>query len=119
MKKRMNLKLYKNNNLEKEYNDINCIDKDNCLIFTTENVTTKLSDKIFSRESTEFKFEIDLKNRQAFYTLKENNVTFEIEVIKLDFKRNNNVINFEYLIGTDDKPFILKAILEKGENSNE
>lgn len=117
MKRIMKLKLLKNNISEKEYEKITCVDKDNSLTFSLEDVVTKLNSETFIRESKEFKFELDIQNKKALYILKENNLIFNIEVIDVSYQRNKDKINFTYLINTDDDPFTLEIYLEKGENN--
>lgn len=105
MKKLINLNLFKERRLEQEYKDIKAIEKDNEYIFSLDGVKTIISATRFIRENNEFKFELDIKESSCTYYLKEKNMSFDIEVEKVMYKKENNNIILEYNISSDEETF--------------
>lgn len=110
MIKTINIKLYKNNRLEQEYNDIKCIAKDNTFTFNIDNVKSIINNKEFIRETKEYKFRLGIEDKKGYYKLKEKNMLFDIEIEKINYKVENNNIILEYKINTDEEKF--KVIIE-------
>lgn len=105
MKKIITLNLFKERRLENEYKGIKAIYKDGEYIFSLDGVKTILSLTRFTRETNEYKFELDIKERKAIYLLKEKNMSFDIEVEKIEYKKDNNTIILEYKISSDEETF--------------
>ena len=117
MKKNITLNLFKENRLEKEYKDIKAIEKDSEYIFSLDGIKTILGDNRFIRETDEYKFELDIKERKAIYFLKDKNMSFDIEVEKIMYKKENNNIILEYKISSDEE--IFKIIIKIEDDINE
>lgn len=105
MKKLINLNLFKENRLEQEYKDIKAIEKESEYILSLDGVKTIIGATRFIRENNEFKFELDIKERKCTYYLKEKNMSFDIEVEKVMYKKENNNIILEYKISSDEETF--------------
>lgn len=105
MKKLINLYLFKENRLEEEYKDIKTIEKDSEYILSLNGVKTVLGPTRFTRETNEYKFELDIKERKCLYTLKQQNMSFDIEVEKVMYKKMKNNIILEYKISSDEENF--------------
>ena len=105
MKKRIDLKLYKNNKIEQEYYNKTCIENDNNYTFIIDNVTTKISNTNFIRETSDYFFNLDIIKKSCLYILKTNNLEFDIEVKKVNYYQNENKIILDYEINTDEEPF--------------
>lgn len=105
MKKFINLNLFKENRLEQEYKDIKTLEKDGEYIFSLDGVKTIISNTRFIRETNEYKFELDINSKKAIYLLKEKNMSFDIEVEKIMYKKDNNNIILEYKISSDEETF--------------
>ncbi len=114
MKKNINLKLYNNNKIQKEYKNIISIHKDNTYNMILDDVKTTLSENKFKRETEEYLFELDIKNKTALYTLKNNNLSFDIEVEKIMYNDTESNIILEYKISSEEG--LLKILIEKGVN---
>lgn len=110
MRTSINLKLLKNNKLEKEYNSINAIKKDDSYSFIIENIKMCISNKLFTRENNEFSFRLDIEKKECLYLLKEKNLTFDIKVEKI-ILNNEKALELIYKIETDEEEF--KIILEE------
>ena len=105
MKKIITLNLFKERRLEQEYKGIKAILKDSEYIFSLDAVKTVISPTRFTRETDEYKFNLDIKERKATYLLKEKNMSFDIEVKKIEYKKENNTIILEYKISSDEETF--------------
>lgn len=101
MKKVITLKLYKDNKLENEYQNIKTL-YNKSYIFVIDNIKTTIDENKFVRENNEFKFYLDIKNKQATYLLKEQNLLFDIKVEKISYKNENDIIILEYRISSDE-----------------
>lgn len=110
MKKVITLNLYKERRLMYTYKDINALVNNSTYSFIIEGVKTILNSEEFTRENNEFRFNIDIKNKQATYLLKEQNTLFDIDVEKINFKKENNNIILEYKISSDEESFKLEII---------
>lgn len=107
MKKVISLKLYKDNNLENEYQDIKTL-YNKSYIFVIDNIKTIIDEEKFIRENDEFKFHLDIKNKQATYLLKEQKMLFDIKVEKISYKNENDIIILEYRISSDESNIKIK-----------
>ncbi len=105
MKKLISLNLFKERRLEQEYKDIKAIEKDNEYIFSLDGIKTVLSPTRFVRETNEYKFSLDIKERKCLYLLKTQNMSFDIEVEKVMYKKEKNNIILEYKISSDEETF--------------
>lgn len=105
MKKIITLNLFKERRLEQEFKGIKAILKDGEYIFSLDAVKTVISSTRFTRETEEYKFNLDIKERKATYLLKEKNMSFDIEVEKIEYKKENNTIILEYKISSDEETF--------------
>lgn len=105
MKKLISLNLFKERRLEQEYKDIKAIEKDNKYIFSLDGIKTVLSPTRFVREANEYKFSLDIKERKCLYLLKTQNMSFDIEVEKVMYKKEKNNIILEYKISSDEETF--------------
>ena len=112
MKKFINLNLFKENRLEQEYKDIKAIEKDGEYIFSLDGVKTIISDTRFTRETNEYKFELDIKSKKAIYLLKERNMSFDIEVERIMYKKEKTNIILEYKISSDEENFKIEIIIK-------
>lgn len=107
MKRVITLKLYKDNKIENEYKNIKSL-YNNSYIFVIDNIKTIIDETKFIRENNEFKFQLDIKNKQATYLLKEQNMLFDIEVEKISYKNENDIIILEYRISSDESNIKIK-----------
>ena len=114
MIKYINLTLYKNERREKEHKNIKAVCNDNSYLFTLDEVKTHLNNNYFTRETEEYEFILDLINKTASYTLKEKNMSFDIEVEKINIDKQDNITTLEYKISSDDETF--KLIIEENKN---
>jgi len=112
MKKIITLNLFKERRLEQEYKGIKAIEKDCEYIFSLDGIKTILSPSRFSRETEEYKFNLDIKERKATYLLKEKNMSFDIDVEKVEYKTEKNIIILEYKISSDEESFKIEINVE-------
>ena len=105
MKKIITLKLYKSDRLEKEYKDIKVIKNNGEYIFYLDGVKTVLSSTRFTRETEDYKFYLNIKERKSTYQLKDKNISFDIEVEKVVYKKEKKYIILDYKISSDDEEF--------------
>lgn len=114
MKKLINFNLYKERRLEKEYTCIKAIVNNDSYLFKLDDVKTTLNSEYFTRENDEFKFTLNIKEKEATYLLKEQNMLFDIDVEKISFKCEKNNIILEYKLSSDEDNFKIELI-DKGE----
>ncbi len=112
MKKIITLNLFKERRLEQEYKGIKAIYKDGEYILSLDGVKTIISNTRFTRETNEYKFELDIKERKATYLLKEKNMSFDIEVEKVEYKSKKDNIILEYKISSDEETFKIEINVE-------
>ncbi len=105
MKKIITLNLFKERRLENEYKGIKAIEKDGEYIFTLDGTKTVFGPTRFTRETEEYKFNLDIKERKSTYILKERNMSFDIDVEKIEYKKEKNTIILEYKISSDEETF--------------
>lgn len=112
MKKLITINLLKESRLEKKYEQIKAIYQNNSYLFKIDNIKTILNKKIFTREDNNYKFVLDIENKQATYFLKENNLLFDIDVEKVIYKEENNSIILEYKLASNDEIIRVEIIIE-------
>lgn len=110
MKRPITLNLYKERRLEISYKDINALVNNSTYSFVIEGIKTTLNSEEFTRENNEFKFNLDIKNKKATYLLKEQNTLFDIDVEKINLKKENNNIILEYKISSDESELKIELI---------
>ncbi len=102
MKKLLNLRLYKAKKIENEYLNIKSLYTNDTYTFKIDGVKTSINKKMFIRENNEFKFSLNLITKEGLYLLKENDMLFDIEVLKLSSKFTDNNIILEYRLSSDE-----------------
>jgi len=109
MAKKYTIKLLKDNLLEKEYKDINCLEN-NDLYFFTESIKNTIGKDYFIRENEEFKFYLDFSKKESTYLLKEKNLLFEIKVNKAEIIKKDNKIDIIYQIETSEEEIKISMV---------
>ncbi len=110
----IDLKLYKNDQLIKEYKEIKALEKEDTILFFIEDVKTSVSKKEFIRENKEYQFKIDFRTNTCTYLLKENNTLFDINVEKkTSYKKDQNKITIIYKIETEEE--LIRVEIERKE----
>ncbi len=112
MKKLITLNLFKERRLQEEYKDIKAIEKDGEYIFSLDGVKSIIGSTRFIRETDDYKFTLDIKERKCLYFLKSQNMSFDIEVEKVMYKNENNIIILEYKISSDEEEFKIELNVE-------
>ena len=112
MKKLISLKLYKDKKLANSYHNIKSLYNNNTYTFIIEDIKTSISDKYFIRENNEFKFTLDIIKKEGLYLLKENNMLFDIDVLNLSSKMNDNNIILEYRLSSDESDIKVEMNIE-------
>ncbi len=100
---KMNLKLYKNNLLDQEYKNINCMYQNSNISFLLNDCKMILNKHIFLRENNEFKFNINLQTKTCTILLKEHNKEFDIPIEQVSFSQKDNIMVLSYKTESDDK----------------
>ena len=111
MKKTIKISLFKNNRLELEENNISALYNNDKFSFIINDVKTSLSKDVFTRETSEYLFTLDIDNKKCTYLLKERNMTFDIDVEKIEFERRRQITSLIYKISSDEEEF--KVIIEE------
>ena len=104
MKKNIKISLYKNKRLELEHN-VAALFNDEKYSFIMNDVKTSLSDKQFTRETDEYLFTLNIVDKKCTYLLKEKNMTFDIDVEKVEFERRRYLYKLVYKISSDEEEF--------------
>lgn len=112
MKKIISLNLFKEYRLEHSYKNIKAIKKDDSFIFLLDDTKTLINPEKFIRENNEFKFELNIKEKNAIYLLKEKNMKLDIEVESISYRNTDNNILLEYKISSDDEKFKIEIKIE-------
>ena len=110
MIKKYNIYLYKNKKIDKIYNDIKGLEKDNKILLILDDIKTIISNNELVRENNEFKFSIDLNKKSSKYLLKSHNKTYEINVHESSIKRKKEEIEIKYKIETNEELITIKII---------
>ena len=113
MIKIINIELHKNNKLDKKYSKIKSIHHDDTYICTPFDAKTSLNENIFTRETKDYKFELNINKKVASYFLKEKNILFDIEVEKALYTKEKNNIILEYKIDSEEQPIKIVVIESK------
>ncbi|MGN1370708.1 MAG: hypothetical protein ACI4XM_00295 [Candidatus Coprovivens sp.] len=116
MKKIIDLYLYKEYRLDKEFKDIVAIEKNLEYIFLLDGIKTVVGPTRFVRETEEYKFELNIKAKTGLYLLKSQNMNFDIEVEKIMYKKDNNNIILEYKISSDEENFKIELLIKDDNN---
>lgn len=111
----INIRLYKGNNIEYEQNKIKAIFNEENVSFIVDDIKTIINKDNFIRENDDYKFIIDINKKESLYTLKKQNMSFDIDVEKVSFEKKKENIIFTYKISTEDEEF--KLIIERDENN--
>lgn len=117
MKKIITLNLFKERRLEQQYKNIKALEKENTLIFIIDGIKTSLNESLFVRETDEYKFSLNINDKKCLYTLKEQNMSFDIEVEKVVYKKEKDNIILEYKISSDEEKF--KIVINVEDDLNE
>ena len=112
MKKLLNLRLYKDKKIENEYLNIKSLYNNDTYKFKIDGIKTTISNKVFIRENSEYKFTLNLITKEGLYLLKENDMLFDIDVLKLSFKFNDNNIILEYRLSSDEDDIKIEIDIE-------
>lgn len=88
--------------LEEAYKNLDSVN--NILRFNMLDYDTiiDLDNQIFSRENEEFKFILDILNKNCTILLKKEDMTLDINVDFCELKVLHNKITLEYIIESDD-----------------
>lgn len=100
---KMNLKLYKDNLLEQEHKDINCMYQNNNVSFLLNDCKMILNKHIFLRENNDFKFNINLNTKTCTILLKEQGKEFDIPIEQVSFSQQDKNMILAYKTASDDK----------------
>lgn len=116
IKNKLNMKLYKNNNLVLDKNNIDYLNKFDKILFEIDNYPHYLiiNDKgiIFSRETEDYLFYLEINdNNKCHITLKEEQATFPINVEEAIINKEDNKITINYQLESDDEITTIEFIL--------
>ena len=103
------IKLYKNDKLEKEYNSIKGLSDKKRIILKLDDTKTIVNEKEFIRENDEYKFSIDFNNNKSIIHLKEHNLSYDIKVLDAKYTKKEKEIEIKYKIETDED--LIKIII--------
>lgn len=94
-----------------------CLLEDDFLSYNTdnENIRINLKDFTLTKENSESK--LRLTKEKCTLTLKENHTSFDIPITYINYKNENNKIEIEYQLISQEYP--LKLMIEIGEENNE
>ena len=82
-----------------------------------DGVKTVFGPTRFTRENEEYKFCLDIQESKGSYLLKDKNISFDIDVEKVEYKKEKNNIILEYKISIDEETF--KIIINEEDDINE
>lgn len=114
MIKIINIKLYENNILTKEYKNIKSIQNKD-LVFNIEETHMKISKKELIRENKEYKFILNFHNKTATYILKNPYTALELNVEHLSYKDNNTIVDIQYKIESNENN--MEIIIERDDKN--
>lgn len=100
----MNFELYKDDKLILKETNLEYQQEKNTIFFQLENIKHQLNfeKKILERFNDEFHFYINLEEEKCTYELKSHQAVFDIIVDQAFFRKEENIIEVEYVIETDD-----------------
>ncbi len=101
-----NIKIYNNDKLLKEYNNIKTISNGNTYFYIDNIKTTITKDKLI-RENNVFKFELDFNNKTSTYLLKEHDILYDIKVLESEIIYKKDDIKISYLLESNDEKIII------------
>lgn len=119
MNKKLTLKLYKNNNLVIDKQDITYNMIENKITFTIDNTDNTIyllkEELILERSTEEYHFSLNINSQQnsCQYYLKELDSTFDILVEDATYSKKDNLIDIYYQIETDDETTHIEITLAK------
>ena len=104
----MKIKHLINNELKNEYKNVKnkYQKKDNKYQFVLDNISNNIyiTDRlVFERENDEYKIHIEIgKTNKCNIYLKDKEISFEINVIDASYRVDNKVLEYEYILETDN-----------------
>lgn len=117
MSGKLNLKLYGNNTIIFNAENVNYIFDNSELNFSINkekyNIKTSLNNNIFIKENDESIFTLDISNKECNYLLKEINKSFDINVLDSLFIEENNLIKITYELESNEQKNIIEIELLK------
>ena len=110
------MKLYKNNNLVLDKNNIDYLNKFDKILFEIDKYPHYLinnEDKIvFQRETEDYLFYLEITdNNKCHITLKKEQLTFPINVEEATINKDNNKLTINYQLESDDELTTIEFIL--------
>lgn len=99
----MNVSLYKGDDLIFK-KKVKVLNDNDCLSFTLDGMNHMVDKNLqtFKRENDEYLFLLDFFNKKCILTLKLENYSLDIPVLKCSFMVNEDEIVLDYFIDTDD-----------------
>ena len=116
IKNKLDMKLYKNNILVLDKNNIDYSNKFDKILFEIDNDSYYLinneKEVVFSRETKDYLFELNIgKDNTCNLTLKSENAIFPIKVEDATINKENNKVLINYQLETDDEVTTIEFIL--------
>ena len=113
--KKIDVKLYKDNILEKEYLNLNSLSNKKLVfkadVLTEVDVTNNVL--VFIRKNVDYEFKLVINNEGAssctYHLLKEN-IIYDINVLSSSFKQSANSLEIKYRIETDEAEFSINIV---------
>lgn len=99
--KKMNLKLYKNNNLILDYKNIPCIKNNNTSFILNKDKYT-ISNQAFTKITESEKIILDFKTEKCIIELLENNNKLSLDIKLIEYKDSSTNIDIIYKIETEE-----------------
>lgn len=115
MKQQKNLKFFQNNNLLNDEDVLINFQKDNIISFEFENCvnTIDLEREVFTRQSNNYIFVLDIKENTSYVKLIKNNSEIPIKVCYSVLVKTSDEIVLKYLLDSDAGEIILKIDLRE------
>ena len=113
IKRYINWKLISNDEVILNKYNVECNFNDNIITYIEEdNIKNQIdiSKKIYKRDTLEFTFIIDFKNKHFKYILKGYDYNIEDTLVNGEFNYNNNEIILIYNIEDEDKKIIVQLL---------
>lgn len=113
---KLNMKLYKNDNLVLDKNDIEYFNNFDKILFEIDNDSYSIINNeknfSFSRTTNDYLFELSIgEQNKCNLTLKNENAAFPIKVEDATFIKDNNKLFINYQLETDDELTTIEFIL--------
>ena len=111
IKKYINWTLFNDNEILVKYEDIECEFNNNILVFNEKNTinTIDINNKIYIRETNEFTFKIDFKNKEFEYILKEKDLKIKDKLKSASFENSKDIILI-YNLDEEEKKIIINLL---------